>query len=121
MSDEEKRKCHAIIHSHAVAAAAGNLLPVPSTGLAADTITMTTMAMTLAGIFGSSITEAVARNMAINALTATIKKQAVKTVVKEAVKIVPFLGQIIAPSISVAMLESAGWSLANQLSKERTN
>ena len=74
---------------------------------------MTTMAMALASVFGSSIPEAVARNMAINALTATIKKKAVK--------IVPFLGQIIAPSISVAMLESAGWSLANQLSKERTN
>ena len=70
MSDEEKRKCHAIIHSHAVAAAAGNLLPVPGTGLAADTITMTTMAMTLASVFGSSIPEAVARNMAIIAISA---------------------------------------------------
>ena len=119
MTEAEKNKCHAIIHSHAVLAAAGNALPLPGTGLAADTITMTTMAMALAGALGGSIPEAVARNMAINAIIAAVKKNAVKTFVKEAAKIIPFAGQIISPAISVAMLESAGWSLANQLDEER--
>ena len=119
MTDAEKNKCHAIIHSHAVLAAAGNLIPVPGTGLAADTITMTTMAMALASALGGSITESVARNMAINAIVATVKKNAVKTVVKEVSKIIPIVGQMISPAISVAMLESAGWSLANQLDAER--
>ena len=122
MTDDEKKKCHAIIHSHAVLAAAGNALPLPGTGLAADTITMTTMttmAMALASVLGGSIPESVARNMAVNAIVAAVKKNAVKAFVKEAVKIVPFAGQIISPSISVAMLESAGWSLANQLDEER--
>lgn len=119
MTDAEKNKCHAIIHSHAVLAAAGNALPLPGTGLAADTITMTTMAMALASALGGSITESVARNMAINAIVAAVKKNAVKTFVKEAAKIIPFAGQIISPAISVAMLESAGWSLANQLDAER--
>ena len=119
MTDDEKKKCHAIIHSHAVLAAAGNALPLPGTGLAADTITMTTMAMALASVLGGSIPESVARNMAVNAIVAAVKKNAVKNFVKEAVKIVPFAGQIISPSISVAMLESAGWSLANQLDEER--
>ena len=120
MTDSEKKKCHAIIHSHAVMAGAGNLLPIPGTGLAADTVTMTTMAMALASVFGGSITESVARNMAVNAIIAAVKKNAVKTLVKEVSKVVPILGQIISPSISVAMLESAGWSLANQLDEERT-
>ena len=119
MTDDEKKKCHAIIHSHAVLAAAGNALPLPGTGLAADTITMTTMAMALAGVLGGSIPESVARNMAVNAIVAAVKKNAVKAFVKEAVKIVPLAGQIISPSISVAMLESAGWSLANQLDEQR--
>jgi len=119
MTDSEKTKCHAIIHSHAVMAGAGNLLPIPGTGLAADTVTMTTMAMALAGVFGGSIPESVARNMAVNAIIAAVKQNAVKTLVKEVSKVVPVLGQIISPSISVAMLESAGWSLANQLDAER--
>ncbi|MBR5914351.1 MAG: hypothetical protein IKZ58_08315 [Selenomonadaceae bacterium] len=119
MTDDEKKKCHAIIHSHAVAAGAGNLLPIPGTGLAADTITMTTMAMALAGVFGGSIPESIARNMAVNAIITAVKQNAVKTVVKEVSKVVPILGQIISPSISVAMLESAGWSLAQQLDDER--
>ena len=119
MTDDEKSKCQKIIHGHALAAAAGNLIPVPGVGLAADTVTMTTMAMALAAVFGGSITEAVAKNMAINAIIATVKQQPVKVVAKEVSKLVPFVGQLIAPSVSVAMLESAGWLLANDLAAER--
>ena len=119
MTDEEKGKCRAIIHGHAVAAAAGNLVPVPGVGLATDTVTMTTMAMALASVFGGSITESVAKTMAINAIVATIKKQPVKIIAKEISKVVPIVGQLVAPSISVAMLESAGWILANELAEEK--
>ena len=119
MTDEEKSKCRKIIHGHAAAAAAGNLVPVPGVGLATDTVTMTTMAMALASVFGGSITEAVAKNMAINAIVSTIKKQPVKVIAKEISKVVPLVGQLVAPSISVAMLESAGWLLADQLSEEK--
>ena len=45
MTDDELSKCKKIIHGHAAAAAAGNLVPIPGVGLAADTVTMTTMAM----------------------------------------------------------------------------
>lgn len=119
MTDEEKRKCQKIIHGHAAAAAAGNLVPIPGVGLATDTVTMTTMAMALASVFGGSITESVAKNMAINAIVATIKKQPVKVIAKEISKVVPIVGQLVAPSISVAMLESAGWLLANDLAEEK--
>ena len=119
MTDKEKSKCQKIIHGHAAAAAAGNLVPIPGVGLAADTVTMTTMAMALAAVFGGSITEAVAKNMAINAIVATIKKQPVKVIAKEISKVVPIVGQLVAPSISVAMLESAGWLLADELVAER--
>jgi len=119
MTDEEISKCRKIIHGHAAAAAAGNLVPVPGVGLAADTVTMTTMAMALASVFGGSITESVAKNMAINAIVATVKKQPVKVIAKEISKVVPIVGQLVAPSISVAMLESAGWLLADDLVAER--
>ncbi|MBR4642363.1 MAG: hypothetical protein IKO74_06520 [Selenomonadaceae bacterium] len=119
ITDEEKSKCRKIIHGHAAAAAAGNLVPVPMVGLATDTVTMTTMAMALASVFGGSITESVAKNMAINAIVATMKKQPVRIIAKEISKVVPVVGQLVAPSISVAMLEAAGWLLAEELAEER--
>ena len=119
MTESEKGKCRAIIHGHAAAAAAGNLVPAPGVGIAVDTVTMTTMAMALASVFGGSITESVAKNMAINAIIATIKKQPVKVISKELSKLVPILGQLVAPSISVAMLESAGWLLAEDLAAQK--
>ena len=39
MTDEEKSKCQKIIHGHAAAAAAGNLIPAPGVGIAVDTVT----------------------------------------------------------------------------------
>ena len=119
ITDSERSKCKKIIHGHAAAAAAGNLVPVPMVGLATDTVTMTTMAMALAAVFGGSITEAVAKNMAINAIVATIKKQPVKVIAKEISKVVPIVGQLVAPSISVAMLEAAGWLLVDEFVSER--
>lgn len=119
MTSAEREDCQIIIHSHAVAAAAGNAVPVPGLGVAVDTITMTTMAMALAAVFGGSITESVAKNMAINAIKKNMLKNPIKTVAKELSKIVPFGGQIVSSSISVAMLESAGWTLAEELSNNR--
>ncbi len=119
MTEEEKSKCQKIIHGHAAAAAAGNLVPVPGVGLAADVVTMSTMAMALAAVFGGSITESVAKNMAINAIVATMKKQPIRVITKEVSKIVPVVGQLIGPAISVAMLEAAGWILADELIAER--
>ncbi len=115
MTEEQKSKCKKIIHSHAVAAGAGNLIPVPGAGVAADIVTMTTMAMALAAVFGDSITENVAKNMAIVAIKKTVLKQPIKTLAKELSKIIPGLGQVVAPTVSVAMLESAGWLLAEDM------
>lgn len=120
MTDAEKSKCEKIIHSHAALAAGGNMVPVPGMGVAVDIVTMTTMAMALSGVFGGSISESVAKHMAIAAIKSTMLKQPIKTLTKEISKLVPFLGSVVAPSISVAMLESAGWALAEQLSNKRS-
>lgn len=119
ITEAEREDCHFIIHSHAVAAAAGNAAPVPGLGVAVDTITMTTMAMALASRFGGSIPESVAKNMAVNAIKQTMLKQPIKTVAKELSKLIPGLDQLVAPSISVTMLETAGWILAEELSKRK--
>jgi uncharacterized protein (DUF697 family) len=116
MSEELKRKCQVVIHSHAVMAAGGNAIPVPGLGIAADIVTMTSMAMSLCGVFGGgNITEQAAKVLAISAIKNTMLKQPIKTLGKELSKFIPFLGLIVAPTISVVMLESAGWILANEL------
>ena len=51
MNDAQKSACHKIIHTAAAASAAGNLVPVPGTGFAADMGAMVTMVMALARVF----------------------------------------------------------------------
>ncbi len=56
--------------------------------------------------------------MAIAALKNTLLKQPIKTLTRELSKLIPGLGQIVAPSITVVMLEAAGWVLANELQQK---
>ncbi|WP_373488158.1 hypothetical protein [Blastomonas sp.] len=115
MNPSQKKQCHVIIHSHAVAAAAGNAVPVPGLGIAADLVAMTSMAMSLCAVFGGNIKEEAAKTLAIAAIKNTMLKQPIRTLAKELSKLVPGLGQIVAPSITVVMLEAAGWVLAEEL------
>jgi len=118
MNTSQKKKCHTIIHSHALAAAAGNAVPVPGLGLAADMVAMTTMTMALCAVLGGNISEAAAKNLAIAALKNTMLKQPIRILTKELSKLVPGLGQLVAPSIAVVIIEAAGWALANELEEK---
>ena len=118
MTTTEENKCHAIIHTHAAACAAGNMVPVPGLGCSGDIVAMGSMCMCLAGVFGGSITEEVAKGMAIAALKRTLLKHPIKVVTKELAKLIPFLGQIVAPSLSVVMIEAAGWTMAKELEQK---
>lgn len=117
MTPEQQKKCHSIIHSAAIGAGAGNLSPIPGTGIAADIAAMTLMATALASVFGGSITEEVGKAMAITALKQTLLRQPLKTLGKELAKLLPGLGSALSATVSVAMIEAAGWSLANEMAK----
>ena len=112
MTEDQKIRCHAIIHSAAVAAGSGNAVPVPVLGLAADTAALVGMAIGLAAVFGQSIPECAAKAMAIDALKKTLLKQPVKVIAKELSKIIPFFGSVFAATVSVGLVEAAGWTLA---------
>ena len=117
MNKIQRNRCHTIIHTHAVVAGTGNLLPIPGVGIAIDITTMTSMCMSLSTLFDGDITEEVAQGLAITAMKETILKQPIKVIIKELSKIMPLLGQLVSPVISVAIIESAGWSIAETLSK----
>lgn len=118
MTQEQKNKCHRIIHTGAVAAGAGNLLPIPGSGFAADTVALTTMACGLATVFGKDLSEAAAKALAISAIKKEIMKRPLKTIGKEIAKVIPGGGNVASAAISVAMAEAAGWSMAKDFDKE---
>lgn len=119
MTQTQKSKCRKIIHTAAALAGAGNLIPIPGTGVAADTVAITTMAIGLAAVFGASLTEEAARALAINSVRQTVLKQPVRIVAKEVAKFVPVLGMLIAPVVSIAVLEAAGWAMAADLARRQ--
>jgi uncharacterized protein (DUF697 family) len=73
------------------------------------------MTMSLCAVFGGRIEQEAAKALAISAIKNTMLKQPIKTLARELSKLIPGLGQIVAPSISVVMVEAAGWVLANEL------
>ena len=115
MNEEQKKKCHYIIHSHAAAAAAGNAIPVPGLGVATDLVTITAMTMSLVAVFGGSLTEEAAKAVAIASFKNAMLKQPIKVITKEVSKFIPLLGQAVAPTISVVIIEAVGWSIADEL------
>lgn len=119
MTNAQRSKCHAIIHTAAVSAGAGNLVPVPGTGVAADMVAMTAMSVGLAAVFGGNLSEEAARALAFAAIKNSMLKQPIRALTKELSKLVPFLGQIVAPTLSAGLVEAAGWAMAESLAQRQ--
>lgn len=118
MTPEQKSQCSKIIHTAAVAAGAGNLAPIPGLGIAADTVALTGMAMGLAAVFGGEMTHEAAKGAAFSALKNVMLKAPLRTIAKELSKLVPGLGQVVAPAVSFGLVEAAGWALAKELERK---
>jgi len=82
-------------------------------------VVMTAMSAGLASVIGGNINEQVARGMAVAALKNTMLKQPVKTLTKELSKLVPYLGLVVAPTLSAALVEAAGWTIAQDLAQRQ--
>lgn len=119
MTEAQRSKCHTIIHTAAITAGGGNAVPVPGLGLAADTVALVGMAVSLASVFGRSLPSSVAKTMAVDALKKTILRQPIKVLMKEFSKFIPGLGWAFAATVSAGLVEAAGWSLANDLEMEQ--
>lgn len=115
MTPSQESKCHTIIHTTAISAGAGNLVPIPGLGVAVDVIAMTAMTVSLASVLGGSLTEEAAKGMVVLSIKSTILKQPVKVIAKELSKLIPGLGQIVAPAITIGLIEATGWALAADL------
>ena len=105
-------KCHAIIHTAAVACGAGNA--VPGLGVAADVIALTGMTVSLAAVFGKDLPKSAAKGLAVAALKKQVLKQPVKYTAAKLSSFIPWLGQVVAPTVSAALVEATGWSMVKQ-------
>jgi len=115
MTNEQRVQCHAIIHAAAVAAGGSNAVPVPVLGVAADMAALVGMAVGLASVFGECLTEDAAKKMSIEALKRALLDHPVKVLSKELVKIIPFFGSVYAATVSVGLVETAGWNMVSEL------
>lgn len=118
MTPEQESSCHKIIHTAAAGAGAGNLIPVPGTGIAADLIAMTGMTMSLAAVFGGDLGTEAAKGMAWAAMKNAALRQPIKTIGKEVAKFIPFLGSAVGSGVSVVLIEAAGWAIAKDLDRK---
>ena len=117
MNYSQKKKCKRIIHSWSSVAGAGNLVPLPGVGFAADITALAMMARELAGVFGEDKPAAEAKGIAVATLKRVLLKQPIKAVGKELCKLIPFAGQALSASISIGIAEATGWAMANDFAK----
>ena len=113
MTKDERSKCEDIIHGHAWAVIGGSL--IPGVGTPINVAALTTMTMALANVFNVSMTETLATTTAINGL----KEFASRMVVSEFVKVFPGIGNVAAAALTVTMIESAGWQIAENFAAQR--
>ena len=117
MNKSQRSQCQSVIHTAAAASGAGNLLPVPGAGLLADWVAMTLMTTRLAAIFGGSLTGEAAKGWVVVALKEQLLRSPIRTVTRELFRPIPLLGMLVAPAVSVSMIEATGWLLAERLDR----
>ncbi len=117
MTDKQKEQCGRIIDKTAMAAGCCNLVPIPAVGAVADYGMFTAMTLSLAKVFGQSLTEATARGIALAAIKRLAARFAVGCVVREFGRLAPLVGPLVSGSLSFVMARTIGWWIAGELSR----
>lgn len=116
MTEDERTKCQLIIHGHAAGVAVGNAATfIPGLGATIDQAALTTMTLALAAVFDVSITRTMAATLGAEQLKKFVKKK----ILKEALKLFPGPGTAASTALSISIIESAGWALANEFADQK--
>lgn len=116
MTDGQRTKCHAIIHT-ASAAAAGvgaGLAQVPGSDNALLTPIQLTMTISLGKVFDINLSESAALAAIGSVAASTIGRTASQFLVGW----IPGIGNAINATTAATLTESMGWLLADQFSKQ---
>ena len=112
MTDEEKVKCHAIIHA-ASAAAAGvgaGLAQIPGSDNLILTPIQLTMTISLGKVFDIALGESAAKAAIASASAAIVGRTASQVLLGW----IPIAGNIINATTAAGLTETIGWILANE-------
>ncbi len=115
MTEEQRKKCHAIIHSASAAAAGigGGLAQVPGSDNAIITPIQLTMTISLGKVFDRTISESAAKSAIGSLAAATIGRTAAQVIVGW----VPGIGNAINATTAAGVTEALGWLIATEFDK----
>ncbi len=110
MTDKQRKRCHAIIHtaSVAAAAAASGLAQLPGSDNAIITPIQITMTISLGAVFGESLTKSTARAALATATASTVGR----TISQFLVGWIPGIGNAINATTAAGLTEAIGWAIA---------
>ena len=116
MTNEQRGKCHAIIHSASASAAAvgAGLAQVPCSDNAVITPIQLTMTVALGRVFGIELTDSAARASLVSAAAATVGRMTPQVLVGW----LPIAGNVINTCTAASVTEALGWILAEDFAQQ---
>lgn len=116
MTEDQKTKCHAIIHSASVAAGGvgAGLAQFPGSDNALITPIQLTMTISLGKVFGVTLSESAASAAIASVAGATVGRVASQFLIGW----IPGVGNAVNAATAASITEGLGWLLADQFSKE---
>jgi uncharacterized protein (DUF697 family) len=115
MTNEQRSKCHAIIHAASTAAAAvgAGLAQLPCSDNAAIVPIQVAMVISLGKVFGITLSE----SAAISSLTVVATATTGRAVSQTLIGWLPFIGNAINAVTAASITEAAGWIVADDFSR----
>ncbi|MBO5434437.1 DUF697 domain-containing protein [bacterium] len=110
MSNDQKMKCHSIIHSFASACAAIGAYPVPGSDIAPLIATQTAMIIALGKVFDIELSQSYAESLAKTAIAGNVGK----LLACELTKLIPGVGSATNAVVAFAITELVGWDVASE-------
>ncbi|MCD7715097.1 MAG: hypothetical protein LUI39_01410 [Lachnospiraceae bacterium] len=116
MTNNEKNKCNAIIHSASAEAAAvgAGLAQIPGSDNLVITPIQLAMTIALGKVFGINLSESAAKAAVGSVAASTIGRTASQVLIGW----LPGVGNVINASTAAALTETMGWTLAKEFEKE---
>lgn len=116
MTDEEKKKCHAIIHAASVAAGGvgAGLAQIPGSDNAVIVPIQVTMTVSLGAVFGIKLDESAAKATLATA-TASMAGRAISQFL---VGWIPGIGNALNAATAAGVTETIGWALAKDFANK---
>ena len=115
MTNDEKTKCHTIIHTASVAAAAigGGLAQLPGSDTVPITAIQVGMIISLGAVFGQTITKTTASSI----LAGLASSVGGRTISQFLIGWIPGFGNAINATTAAGITEAVGWLAANQFAE----